>query len=517
MAEATAAASAADERRPLSRATLASYAAPATPLALAGLPMGVYLPVIYADSDGFGLSLAIVGILITASRVTDVVTDPWIGYMSDRIRTRWGRRKPFVLIGTPIYGLALYFLFRPPFEFSDMTLLGFTFNNGYAWLTLMLVFVYLGSTIKDLPYSAWGAELSSNYNERTLIMSWREGFAVAGSLIAAFIPAIILLFGFTKPTDAVNVLVIGMAIFMPILTLNALAVVPEWPVRERSTERIKLMDGLRVVAANRPYVRLCIIFAFGSLGSAMTNSLSFFFVKHVLIAGEFYGLYLAPYFVCQIVAVPLWFKLSRKVGKHRALMWAIGWYAIWSCFIPLIAISPGDWFTAFQIPLIAGFFGNEIQQSATSYFDGVDTGKFLFFILIMCLKGSAIGALSALPRAMCADVIDIDTAQTGKQRAGAYFSIWSMVQKATYALGVTIGLGLVVIWGFDSLADPRDTTNTFFALIMLACTYSIIPAVFKFVGMPLLWNYPLTEERVKEVQAEIAAQKASGDAAPAKA
>lgn len=118
--------------------------------------MGVYLPVIYADSDGFGLSLAIVGILITASRVTDVVTDPWIGYMSDRIRTRWGRRKPFVLIGMPIYGLALYFLFRPPFEFSDMEMLGFTFNNGYAWLLLMLVFVYLGSTIKDLPYSAWG-------------------------------------------------------------------------------------------------------------------------------------------------------------------------------------------------------------------------------------------------------------------------------------------------------------------------------------------------------------------------
>lgn len=131
----------------------------------------------------------------------------------------------------------------------------------------------------------------------------------------------------------------------------------------------------------------------------------------------------------------------------------------------------------------------------------------------MCLKGSAIGALSALPRAMCADVIDIDTAQTGKQRAGAYFSIWSMVQKATYALGVTIGLGLVVYWGFDSLADPRDTTNTFFALMMLACTYSIIPAVFKFVGMPLLWNYPLTEERVKEVQEEINAQKAG--AAPA--
>ena len=144
------------------------------------------------------------------------------------------------------------------------------------------------------------------------------------------------------------------------------------------------------------------------------------------------------------------------------------------------------------------------------YFDGIDTGKFLFFILIMCLKGSAIGALSALPSAMAADVIDVDTAETGKMRAGAYFSIWSMIRKGAYALGVTIGLGLVVFWGFDSLADPRTGTNTPFALLMLACTYSIIPAIFKFVGMPLLWSYPLTEDKVREVQAEIA-KKAARD------
>ena len=74
----------------------------APPLALAGLPMAVYLPVIYADSDGFGLSLAMVGLLIGLSRISDVVTDPLIGYLSDKWKTRWGRRKPWVLVGTPI-------------------------------------------------------------------------------------------------------------------------------------------------------------------------------------------------------------------------------------------------------------------------------------------------------------------------------------------------------------------------------------------------------------------------------
>ena len=484
--------------RPLSKWVMASYGAPAMPIALSGLPIAVYLPVIYADPDGFGLSLAVVGVLITLSRLTDVVTDPVIGYLSDKWRTRWGRRKPFVLFGTPIYAVGMWALFVGPGEFGDMRFMSWTFSAGYLWMFVSMVLLYLGSTIKDLPYNAWGAELSDDYNERTLVMSWREGFWVAGSLLSAFIPAVILIFGYTKPTDAVFVLVVVMCILMPIIVVNALISVPERRLVERSQERLPIVEGLKVVIKNRAYVLLVIIFAFSSLGAAMTNSLSFFFVKHVLVAGEVYGLYLAPYFLCQIAAIPLWFKLSRKIGKHRATMVAIGWYALWSSFIPLIAIAPGEWFAAFEIPRLLFFLPADTHQDLVAYFDGIDTGKFLFFIIIMCFKGSSIGALSALPFAMCADVIDVDTAETGKRRAGVYFSIWSMVRKGAYALGVTTGLSLAV--AFDSLADPRSTTNSEFTLLMVACIYSVIPAIFKFVGMPLLWIYPLTEKKVKEFQ-----------------
>jgi GPH family glycoside/pentoside/hexuronide:cation symporter len=491
------------DHKPLTNYTLASYAAPAMPLALAGLPIAVYLPVIYADSDGFGLSLAVVGVLITLSRFTDVITDPLIGFLSDRLRTRWGRRKPFVLIGTPIYALGMWLLFVAPDEFHDVTFMSWTFSSGYPWMFCMMSLLYLGSTIKDLPYSAWGAELSRNYNERTLVMSWKEGFNVGGALVSAFIPAVILIFGYTRPADAVFILVTGMCILMPVLVANALIAVPEYPVVERTTTRVGLIEGLKVVMKNRPYIFLVIIFAFSSIGSAMTNSLSFFFVKHVLVAGDLYGLYLAPYFVCQLAAIPLWFKLSRKIGKHRATMCAIGWYAIWSCFIPIIAMAPPEWFTIFEIPRLLAFLPADTHGFLVGYFDGIETGKFLFFIVVMCLKGSAIGALSALPSAMAADVVDVDTATTGEQRAGAYFSIWSMVRKAAYALGVTIGLTLAVYFGFDSLADPRSGTNSSFTLFMMACIYSVFPALFQFVGMPLLWLYPLTADKLREVQEEI--------------
>ncbi len=497
------AASSGSDRRPLTKYHYVSYGAPAVPLSLAGLPIAVYLPVIYADSDGFGLSLTAVGLILMLSRISDVITDPLIGYFSDRWRTRWGRRKPWVLIGTPIFGVGMWLLFVPPFEFSDVTMFGATFSDGYIWLFLMLTVFYLGSTIKDLPFTAWGAELSSDYNERTLIMSWKEVFNVSGLLLASSIPAIIFfLFGQDKPTEAVFALLVVMCVLMPILNLNCLIGVPEWKVVE-APRRVKVIEGLRIAAKNKPYVLLVIVFAAGAIGSAMTNSLSFFFVKHVLVAGELYWLYLAPYAVCQVAAIPLWFKLSRRIGKHKATMWAVGWYALWSSFIPLIAVTPAAWYTLFEIPRLLGFLPAETHANMVTHFEGIDTGKFLFFIVIMCLKGSAIGALSALPFAMCADVIDIDTAETGQRRAGAYMAIWSMVRKGAYALGTFIGLFLVAYWGFDALADPHETTNSEFSLLMLACTYSVIPALFKFIGMPLLWIYPLTEEKLQQVQADI--------------
>jgi GPH family glycoside/pentoside/hexuronide:cation symporter len=495
----------ADHHKPLSRWVLASYGAPAMPLSMVALPMAVYLPAVYADSEGFGLSLGFVGLVMVLSRVFDGITDPLVGFFSDRMRTRWGRRKPFVLLGTPIYIAGICLLFIPPIEFSDVEILGVTINSGYPWMLATLVLTYVGSTIKDVPYSAWGAELSANYNERTLVTSWREGFSVSGSLIGAFTPAIIFFFGYDKPADAVFFLALAIAFVMPILVANAVISTPEFPVRETNSERLPLRESFRYVWKNEPYRRLVIIFLFSTLGAAMTNTLSFFFVKHVLLAGDLYGFYLAPYFISQIVAIPLWFKLSRRIGKHRATMVAIGWYALWSCFIPLIAIAPMVWFDPFEISRILTFLPEGAYQSAVGYFEGIPTGKFLFFIVVMCLKGSAIGALSALPYAMAADVVDLDAAQTGKRQGGAYFSIWSMTRKLAYALGLLIGTNLVVLFGFDSLTDPLNTTNTTFALLMLAVTYSVIPAVFKFVAMPLLWNYSLTEDRLKEVQATIAA------------
>jgi Na+/melibiose symporter-like transporter len=104
---------------------------------------------------------------------------------------------------------------------------------------------------------------------------------------------------------------------------------------------------------------------------------------------------------------------------------------------------------------------------------------------------------------MAADVIDVDSKQTGKRQSGAYFSIWTMTRKLAYALGLLIG-GAAATWvGFNSLRDPISDPNPESALLWLAVLYSMIPALFKFVAIPMLWNYSLTEDKVKAIQAEI--------------
>ena len=123
------------------------------------------------------------GTVLMIARFSDVITDPIIGSRSDKTRTRIGRRKPWLILGVPMMMLATYLLFVPP-------------NNPSIWYFLLcVVFIYLASTVISIPYSAWGAELSGNYNERSRITALREQFTLAGYLIAVSIPMILSFFG----------------------------------------------------------------------------------------------------------------------------------------------------------------------------------------------------------------------------------------------------------------------------------------------------------------------------------
>ena len=137
--------------KPLRELTIVNYSALYMPISMALLPMGVYVQPHYAE---LGISLYAMSAVIFFARWTDVVTDPLIGVLSDKTKGPWGRRKPWIVAGTPLLMVSIYMLFRPP---EEPTLWYFG-----VWTVLM----YFAFTLVDLPYFAWGAELSTNYAER---------------------------------------------------------------------------------------------------------------------------------------------------------------------------------------------------------------------------------------------------------------------------------------------------------------------------------------------------------------
>ena len=454
--------------RHLTRLKITLYGAVNLPTSVVGLPIALYIPAFY--SEDLGLSLAAVGLLITLSRLTDVVTDPLIGTLSDRWNSRIGRRKPWVLLGTPLKLLALWMLFVPEGAFSK-TLWSSLGGNPEAGVTNLYFFVwisllYLGFTLVDLPYRAWGAELSQDYDERSRITGVRESFGYGGILMALIIP-LVLAYGFELQgaSNALFGVAVAVAVLMPVLTAPALAFVHEPPPESIGRPRVGFRQGLAIIWQNEPLRRLvfCLVFFAGAI--TMTASLSFFFVRHVMEEPfDRYAFFILAYYLSSTLAIPIWLRISTRIGKHKTVVLGIGWLSLWSAFIPLL--GPGD---------------------------------FWVFFAIMLLKGSAIGALAFLPTSMAADIVDLDTIQTGEQRTGLYFSIWGMVNKSAVALGVFVATHGVVYFGFDPASDENDATAKF----ALACLYSIVPAALACITLPVLWRYPITRESQMETRAAI--------------
>ena len=453
-------------RTGLSRARMATYGIANLPTSIVGLPIALYIPAFY--SQNLGLSLAAVGTLIALSRLTDVFTDPAIGIASDRWNTRFGRRKPWMVFGMPLMLLSLWMLFVPDSAFAVSlwsSLGGESITNLYLFVWISAL--YLSFTLVDLPYRAWGAELSADYDERSRVTGWREAFGYGGTLMALAIPLIVATF-FDRPgaDNALWAVALVVLVLLPVLTAPALLWVREVPAVAASKRvNVTWQRGLKIVWSNGPYRRLVISLLFLVASVSMTATLSFFFVSSVMEQPfDRYALFILAYYLSSSLAIPIWFAISRRLGKHKTVVLGVAWLSLWSAFIPLL--------------------GPE---------------HFWLFFVIMLLKGSAVGALVFLPASMAADVVDLDTLRTGEQRTGLYFSLWGMINKAAVAFGVFLATNGVAWFGFDpSSADHTDT-----AKMAVAVLYSIAPAILACVALPLLWKYPLSKQRQERMRAHI--------------
>lgn len=433
---------------PLSTGKIALYALPAIPLAALTLPLYSFIPVFYAEA--LGLSLASLGLTLFLVRLFDAVNDPLIGWVADRYRPRFGRRRTLFCLSVPLVMLGVWNLFWPPVEA--------TISHVGIW-TLILS---LGYTCAILPYTAWGAELETTYDGRARVASWREGFTLIGTLVAITVPFSI---GWEKPENfhGFALLSIIIVLAMPFFALLAVVSTPE--PREYGNKRVNFLEGIGHMRGNRPFLRLVLAFFLNGFGNSIAATLFLLYCSQRLELEDLRGLLIFIYFLCGIVGVPLWFWLARRTSKHRA--WCI------AMLFAAVVFSPA--------PLLS-------------------EGSAITFGVICVLSGLALGADLTLPAAIQADVIDVDTASSGEQRSGSYFSLWSLTTKLSLALTVILVLPALEWFGFS--ADPAIPSSSL-GITTLGFIYGWGPIIMKLPAVAMMWNFPLDEQQVSKLRTNI--------------
>ena len=435
---------------------LGAYAAPAFALAMPTIPAFVYLPALYAES----LGLAAAGLVLLGARIVDVISDPLIGVLSDRHETRWGHRKPWILAGALLAGFALVRLFQPP---SDVTT---------SYLLIWAVILYLGWTLIAVPYTAWGAELSDDYHQRSRITGAREGLTLVGILAAGAVPAVAAGMGWTESEGLAAVSWLAIIVGAPAIAI-LLWRVPERRIRVAATARAPMnwqttKQAIGILNNNKPFVRLLTAWFINGMANGIPAALFLLYLEYGLQAdaGQRSTLILA-YFLSGVLSIPLWLAISKRIGKHRT--WCSAMMLTCAAFVWVPFLSPGD---------------------------------ITFFAIICVVTGMGLGADLSLPPALQADVIDFDRLRSGQARAGLFFALWSMSTKMALALAVGITFPLLEFLGFST-----DQDNTLTALRSLAVIYAGIPVVLKFMAIALIWSFPITRERQELIQRRLERRK----------
>lgn len=446
------------QARHVTKFQILAYVLPAMPLAALILPVVVHLPQFYA-SKGVGLSLAVTGLIFSLCRIADVFIDPVMGYVSDRLTTRWGRRRPLVVVGTPVLTLGIWMVFVPGGPVSPLHLA--------FWLSVM----YLGYSMVTIPHLSWGAELTTDYHERSRVYGWSQVSTIVGMMTVLTLPAILQYAG----GYSLNWQIMAMALFA-ILTLApsvalCAGVLPEPEVKLAT--HAPLIPTFKFLLKDKALRRVIALDLFASTNAGAVGAMFFFFARFGLGLGSWSNIILLTYFISSTICIPFWIWLSRRIGKHRALTAS---FAFTIAAVPLLLlIQPGQ--IALAIPLFA-------------------------------LAGNNSGAATFLLRSMMADVADADSAANNAERAGLMYSFLALTAKFGAGAAVGISFGALAWIGFDpKSAVPGE------AVLGLKEIYISLPIIFSLINLAILRGYPLDEVKQRQIRAEVERRRAQHQSA----
>jgi glycoside/pentoside/hexuronide:cation symporter, GPH family len=398
---------------------------------------------------------------IFIGRTWDYINDPLIGFFSDRVRTRWGRRRPFLLFGFIPFGLMFAMMwFRPP---TDSQLLlccyyaaaYFLFDTAYTFVTM--------------PYSALTPELTQDYDERTSLTTYRMAFSIIGSLTAAVVPLMIIGEMSRKNTNQVFTMgiIFGAICALPLLlTFFSTHEKPEY----YSQSQPSIRNSLRAVWKNRPFLFAAGIFLFTWTAVDIIQTFLLVFLRYRMNLGD--GTYvLGAIFVTAMLVLPFWEWISRKTDKRKAYI--AGMIFLSAVMIALIFLSS-------------------------------NSASWLIYVMAV-LAGIGVSAIHVLTWAIIQDAIEVDELITGERHEGIFYSLVSLFKKIASSIAIPLAGAVLSMSGYvpDAVIQSNQT------ILAIRVLIGPVPSVLLVGGIIFALFYPLSRAGHARARAEIAARHAA--------
>lgn len=419
----------------------------------------IYLLKYYTEIVGLNSSLA--GIALAISVIWDAISDPLMGRISDHTHTRFGRRRPYILIGGVLLSISVLLLFSPPQISSQL--------GKFSYLLSVYLLVNTAMTIISVPHIALGGELSFERNERTSVFGWRLFFSNIGMLIGMIVPAAILQ-SLGDETIKENIItsrtVAGEIVSIVIL---ASSVITFWVTKGKDnirTDREKQLPffaSFGSVLKNRMFLILLFAFVIATIGRTFNSAIALYYYEYRLGLKESQVVIniLLPFFLVLMLSIGFWVWISKRIGKKIP-----AFSGIFGLGLLTVIVYPLFPYGELRPPLIAAFFG----------------GIFAGSILIM--------------DSILTDVVDYDEYKTGEKREGLYFGIWKMGVKFSQAFGIAITGFLLDIIGFQNGLTTQSPEVGF----RLAMIFGPGVGFFFILGSIIFLFFPLTDAKHIQVQ-----------------
>lgn len=400
-------------------------------------------------TDCVGLAAGLMGIAMLIGRIVDAVTDPLMGYLSDRTRTRWGRRRPYLLFGS----FPLFLLMGIMFSIPDLNSQAALFIS----VTLLFCLLSVSYTVVNIPYGALTPELTKDFHERTSLNGYRMSFAVIGTLIGAgaALPIVNAL-----ATERAGYSVMGF-VFGAIMLVTAL--ITFFTVREPDLATASRVESdcphpvkeYRAALGNRPFLLILLPWACFITGVTIISSMLKYLFEYVYLDPAGVTPALLTLLLSALLAIPIWVVISRRIGKKSSYM--IG-MSILSLFCLILAFTAGS----VRGPLLYG---------------------------LMAFGGFGLSTQYVIPYALIPDAVEWDYCRSGKRREGIYYGLWTFISKLGQGFsGLIIGLTL------SSRGYIANTVQSEAAVWGIRLLTGPIPVVFFVIGIMVLRFYPITEK-----------------------